>query len=68
MRRITARLPRHITRFTGTREEQLELQHLKNVTIYDFKLGNLLFNAIKAEKKAKEINERAKIDFENIPF
>lgn len=53
-------LPRQITRFQ-TKEEILELQHLKNVVIYNFELGNLLFNALKAEKKAKQ-------DLDNIPW
>ena len=58
-------LPRNIVLFNGTKEEQLELQHLKNVVMYDFKLGNLLFNAIKADKKAKQMEEDLKF---NIPW
>ena len=30
-----------------------EIQLLENVVIYSYELGQLLFNAIKAEKKAK---------------
>ena len=44
-----------------TKEEVLEIEHLKNVTMYDFKLGNLIFNVIKAEKQVKEA-------FNEIPF
>ena len=65
MRTRRKNLPRNIVRFNGTKEEQLELQHLRNVVMYDFKLGNLLFNAIKADKEAKQLEEDLKY---NIPF
>ena len=42
-----------------------EIQHLKNVFIYDRKLGQLLFNAIKAEKKAKKLEYDLKF---NLPY
>ena len=63
MRRVN--LPRNVKVWNGKKEETLELQHIKNVVMYDFKLGNLLFNAIKAEKKAKQLEEDLKF---NIPF
>jgi hypothetical protein len=51
-------LPKTISKISHnifrTKEEILEIEHLERVTMYDFKLGNLLFNAIKSEKKANQ--------------
>ena len=47
-------LPRQLHMWNGQEWTTLELEHAKNVVDYDFKLGNLLFNAIKSEKKANQ--------------
>jgi len=66
MRNIKRFLPAKITKVSGnifrTKEEILEIEHLKNVVKFDFELGNLLYNVMKAEEKFKNIN------FEEIPF
>ena len=58
-------LPKTILKYSGKKEEVLELQHIKNVLAYDFQLGNLLKDAIMAENNYTKTLEDMKY---NIPF
>jgi len=67
--RLKKHLPRNITRFDGKKEETLvltakELRSIYYTTKYDMELGNLLKNALLAEK----LDKRNRDNLKNIPF